>query len=169
MNKFLLICTLLIANSYVSEAIFDGGLISIPIIAGIIGLKIAGGIGFGAGVLASRGGRRGRFGGRGRRFGRSVTESEVGDAFLQASIDDADDCAKKMVCMVNSKSVEELSEIEKTIHEMFGQDDEINVSKSTVEFDLAALVGRKAGYLQCKSVYARCPHSQEVLVQVFGA
>eukprot|EP00094_Tigriopus_californicus_P005531 TCALIF_05328-PA protein Name:"Protein of unknown function" AED:0.13 eAED:0.13 QI:0/0/0.5/0.5/0/0.5/2/102/185 len=165
MNKFLIICSLLVISSMMTEAIFDGGIISIPAglaLAGIVGLKVAGGIGFGAGVLASRGGRRG-----GLRFGRSVESIE--DRFLQASVDDADDCAKKLVCMVNATPEESMTAEEKVVAEMFGYQDEINVSKSSVEFDLAALVGRKAGPAQCKSIYARCPHNQKYLIEVLGA
>lgn len=42
------------------------------------------------------------------------------------------------------------------IAQTFGQMDAIDVTLPSVEFDLAALIGRMVGSQRCKTVYSRC-------------
>ena len=51
---------------------------------------------------------------------------------------------------------------------LFGQDGEINLGKPSVEFDLAALVGKKVGFEQCQTVYARCKYDYSQLRYSFN-
>ncbi|TRY68970.1 hypothetical protein TCAL_15114 [Tigriopus californicus] len=106
---------------------------------------------------------------RGRRFGRSVEVEgvKVQDLLLKASVNDVDDCAKNFVCQLNTKSIESMDSVEQTLLAIYGQDASIDVSRSDVEFQLAANVGRLAGAEQCQTVYARCPMEYDQLLQTF--
>ena len=55
-----------------------------------------------------------------------------------------------------------MDETEAEVAEMFAPNGFIDVTQGTVEFDLAATMGRIAGEKQCKTVYARCkaPYNQ---------
>merc|ERR1712008_223941 len=97
------------------------------------------------------------------RYGRSIEDEEVIDehealsnAILDASLNDAEDCAKKLICSLNAKEVSTLASDESAIAELFGKSGSIDVSAATAEFDLAALMGRQAGKAQCETIYARC-------------
>ena len=160
--KTALICAGLVVMATVSEAIFDGGIISGPALLGLIGLKVLAGKSFAVGAAigsASRGRSRSR-----GRHGRSLVDTE--QLLLKASYDDVDDCAKKMVCLVNAKPATNLDNFEMEIRHMFGQSGQLDVSQGSVEFDLAALMGRKAGSAQCQKIYARCQISAEKLLDV---
>lgn len=158
MKHFL--CLAVIASFLLSfsEAIFTGGIAITAAGLGLLGLKAAAGIGFAKGAyLGSR-----RSGGYSRRrYGRSTT-----DLVLQASVDDETDCAKKLVCMLNTVPEDKLAADELAIRSLFGLKDEIDVSSSTVEFDLAALVGRKAGAAQCQTLYSRCQYKEGSLMDI---
>lgn len=97
------------------------------------------------------------------RYGRSVTDEEFENMFLSASVQDTDDCGKSFVCQLNAMPVSELGEFERVMRGMYGIDDNIDVTQDTVEFDLAALVGRKAGESQCKTIYQRCKSDYETM------
>ena len=97
--------------------------------------------------------------GRKKRDAQSIDLEEV---ILEASIQDADDCLKSFVCQLNSKSAESLSPLEKVWILTFGQND-IDVTLPTIEFDVAAVMGRKAGVKQCHTIYSRCQTEYEVL------
>jgi len=139
------------------------------IIAGIIAVKaaivagfVAGGIA--GGIIGSAARRNRGFGGRPhRRYGRAV--GSVDEMFLSASQSDADDCAKKLICSLAARNPATLAEDESVISSLFGNGD-LDVSKSTVEFDLAAIMGRRVGVEQCSRVYARCVHSPATLMEV---
>lgn len=140
------------------------------ILAGIIAIKaaIVGGfiIGGIAGGLIGGAGRGGRGHGHGHghgRYGRSV--SNVDDMFLIASQNDADDCAKKLICSLAARDARSLAEDEAVIVSLFGHGD-LDVSKSTVEFDLAAIMGRKVGENHCNVVYSRCAYAPATLMEV---
>lgn len=96
------------------------------------------------------------------RYGRSIVDFD--DMFLKASQDDANDCAKKLICSLSAQNPSTLAEDEAIIASIFGQGD-IDVSKSTVEFDLAAIMGRKAGEAQCKKIYSRCDYPLSTLME----
>ena len=65
---------------------------------------------------------------------------------------------------LSSKEVTTLAEDEALILSLFGLGD-LDVSKPTVEFDLAAKVGQKAGAGHCIEVYARCPYNEMELMK----
>jgi len=144
-------------------------------LAGLLGLKailLGGAIGIGLGA-ASR--RRSRVSyGRSyrksyRRHGRSVEDEsfdEMSNAILDASLNDAEDCAKKLVCSLNAQDVKTLQADEAAIASLFGKTAGIDLTSTTVEFDLAALMGRQAGKNQCDTIYARCPYQSKDLMEV---
>lgn len=160
----------LILSAYVllAEAFFfDGGVTVVgggAALAGLLGLKAAALGGFALGAALNRGSRR-RYTYR-RRWGRSVEdESEmIAEVLLEASRNDADDCAKKLVCVLNAQ--ENLAEDEAKIAQLFGKNDSIDVTSAAVEFDLAALMGKKAGEKQCHTIYSRCQYQVRDLMDV---
>ena len=101
-----------------------------------------------------------------RRWGRSVEDHEgLADILLQASLEDGEDCAKKLVCSLNAQDSTTLAEDEKAIVTLFGQSqDGIDLAAVTVEFDLAAFMGRQAGEQQCQRIYARCQYQAKDLM-----
>jgi len=145
-------------------------------LAGLLGLKALAVGGFAAGAIigaASR--RRSRYrsshsyGRSHRRWGRSVedeTFDEMSNTILDASLNDADDCAKKLVCSLNAQDVNTLQADEAAIASLFGKTAGIDLTSTTVEFDLAALMGRQAGKNQCDTIYARCPYQSKDLMEV---
>jgi len=138
-------------------------------LAGLLGLKalLVGGFAAGAAIgAASR--RRSRYRSY-RRYGRSVEDEsfdEMSNAILDASLNDAEDCAKKLVCSLNAQDVKTLQADEAAIASLFGKSAGIDLASTTVEFDLAALMGRQAGKHQCDTIYARCPYQSKDLMEV---
>jgi len=107
------------------------------------------------------------------RFGRSIEDEKTIDndealsnAILDASLNDADDCAKKLICSLNAKEVSTLASDESAIAELFGKSGSIDVTAATAEFDLAALMGRLAGKAQCDTIYARCSYEPKDLMEI---
>ena len=58
---------------------------------------------------------------------------------------DQDDCSKRLLCELNAKLVEGkwLTENERIIANVFGQNNDIDIGAETLEFDLAAVLGKK--------------------------
>jgi len=145
-------------------------------LAALLGLKAAvgGGLLLGAALGSRRrsGGRSYRKSSYRRRWGRSIEDSNEGEEderaelLLTASLNDAEDCAKKLVCTLNAQDLTTLDTEERAIALLFGQADNIDVTAVTVEFDLAALMGRKAGHDQCQLIYSRCPYQTKDLMDV---
>merc|ERR1711956_104182 len=107
------------------------------------------------------------------RYGRSIEDEAIIDehealsnAILDASLNDAEDCAKKLICSLSAKEVSTLASDESAIAELFGKSGSIDVSAATAEFDLAALMGRQAGKAQCETIYARCPYESKDLMEI---
>ena len=100
------------------------------------------------------------------RYGRSTAEEEFESIFLQASIADTDDCSKNFICQLNAQPLNKLSEFEQLMRNMYAPNDVIDVTKDTVEFDLAAVMGRKAGEAQCKTIYQRCETDYEMMKKI---
>jgi len=153
-----------------STVIIAGGGLAL---AGLWGLKALLVGGFAAGAVigaASRRRSRGRSYGRShRRWGRSVEDEsfdEMSNAILDASLNDAEDCAKKLICSLNAQDVKTLQADESAIASLFGKTAGIDLSSTTVEFDLAALMGRQVGKNQCDTIYARCPYQSKDLMEV---
>merc|ERR1712154_668004 len=63
----------------------------------------------------------------------------LGEIFLDASRKDQYDCAKSLICELSAKPIQELKEDERTIRTLFGQMDAVDVTATSVEFDLASL------------------------------
>ncbi|CAB4070250.1 unnamed protein product [Lepeophtheirus salmonis] len=152
-------CLSLSQATFILPALTIGG----GALAGLAILKAAaikGGI-IGALITSSsrQGGRQGvrqigRSGGRRRGalryFGKRSIDDFESD-LLSASQHDASDCAKK-------------------IRNMFARlfnPDQLDVTKATVEFDLAAQIGKRGGIQQCSVIYERCPHSRRQLIDIF--
>merc|ERR1712123_318980 len=55
---------------------------------------------------------------------------------------------------------------EKIIAEKFGSGKQVDVSDITVEFDLAAQIGRNMGEARCQQLYKRCDTSTEDMVKM---
>jgi len=146
---------------YTESALILAGIIAVK--AAIVGAFIIGGIAGGLVGSAARN-NRGRSHGHGRgRYGRSV--ADVDEMFLVASQNDADDCAKKLICSLAARDPRSLAQDEAVIVGLFGHGD-LDVSKSTVEFDLAAIMGRKVGEVQCEKIYSRCVYPTNTLMEV---
>ncbi len=173
--QFFLVCSafLLIASFICTEAIFTGGvgITAGGLLAAALGVKAL--AGFGLLLASKKGGRRGGGKGHGKgrsRYGRSVAAVEDIPALLsEAALDDETDCAKKFVCETHAKALEALDETERAIYLLFGPGNSIDVSSESVQFDLAALVGRRAGVAQCQKVYARCQMDSAQMRQAMTA
>jgi hypothetical protein len=137
--------------------------------------------------LAKREDRRGygrAYYGRGGRWGRSIEGSEdnslqIQQVMLQASIQDNDDCAKAFVCQVNAKPIR-TTPMEEFVYDYFGGNTRdtamlralmpgsapgmtvVDVLSPSVQFELAAQVGRIGGVQTCQQIYAQCtlPYSE---------
>jgi len=139
-------------------------------LAGLLGLKalLVGGLAAGA-VIGAASRRRSRYRSSHRRWGRSVEDEsfdEMSNAILDASLNDAEDCAKKLICSLNAQDVKTLQADEAAIASLFGKTAGIDLTSTTVEFDLAALMGRQVGKNQCDTIYARCPYQSKDLMEV---
>ena len=172
--KYILVLTSCLAFS---EALFfDGGVTVVgggAALAALLGLKAAaiGGFALGAALSSRRRSRpsyRKSYRKSYRRYGRSVEEDEDDrtELLLTASLNDAEDCAKKLVCTLNAQDFNTLDTEERAIAILFGQAENIDVTAVTVEFDLAAHMGRKAGESQCQMIYSRCPYQTKDLMEV---
>lgn len=164
--KILFALTMMVLVADATFVVTGGGLA----LAALLGLKVAAFKGVAIGAALGSASRRssGRRYYR-RRWGRSVEAPEeahdaIAETLLQASLNDAEDCAKKLVCSLNAQ--ENLNEEEAAIVALFGRNDAIDVSAVTAEFDLAALMGRKVGESQCQTIYARCPYQTKDLMNM---
>jgi len=162
-----------IAESTIVVGVVGGG----AALAGLLGLKALLVGGFAAGALIGAASRRRSSSRRShgrmmrksyRRHGRSVEDEidENSNAILDASLNDQDDCAKKLVCSLNAQDIRTLQADEVVIATLFGKSAGIDLSAATVEFDLAALMGRQTGKAQCDTIYARCPYQTKDLMEV---
>merc|ERR1712059_52937 len=79
---------------------------------------------------------------------------------------DQDDCGKLLVCELRAKEQHSfLTENEKTIADYFGNGRSVDVGEITVEFDLAAQVGKNMGKGRCQELYGRrCDTTTEDMV-----
>lgn len=168
---------------YMTEGLFLGGA-GIAAVVGLKALFLKGAIVGGAIGYAAR--RRSRVSHRSRksyyprktyykssyrRHGRSVEDEtfefdDMSNAILDASLNDGEDCAKKLICSLNAKDVNTLEADEQILANVFGKTAGIDLTSTTVEFDLAALMGRQVGKAQCDTIYARCPYQTKDLMEV---
>ena len=89
----------------------------------------------------------------------TIPSNQIPDQFIfNAGFQDANDCAKKFICELNAKDETMLDSIEMVTRTLFGDDNSgrFDVTKPSAHFDFAAIVGRKAGFKQCETIFARC-------------
>jgi len=81
---------------------------------------------------------------------------------------DQDDCSKRLLCELNAKAAEgnRLTENEEILANAFGKRNNLDVGAETLEFDVAAVLGRKVGKLRCELSYRRCETSVEDMVRM---
>jgi len=81
---------------------------------------------------------------------------------------DQDDCSKRLLCELNAmrKEGKTLSEDAKVLADSFGSGSNLDIGAETLEFDIAAVLGRTAGKLRCELSYRRCETSVEELLEM---
>merc|ERR1712061_298938 len=81
---------------------------------------------------------------------------------------DQDGCGKKLICELRAKekSTVGFTEDERLIAENFGSGNQVDVSDITVEYDLAAQLGKYMGLTRCQQLYNRCDLSSEDMVRM---
>merc|ERR1712130_407090 len=81
---------------------------------------------------------------------------------------DQDDCSKRLLCELNAMAAEgkRLTETEEVLANAFGKRNNLDVGAETLEFDVAAVLGRKVGKLRCELSYRRCETSVEDMVRM---
>ena len=102
---------------------------------------------------------------------------------LQASVQDNDDCAKAFVCHVHAKATRTTA-MEEFVFDYFGGNSKdtamlkalvpqtspsstvVDVLSPTIQFDLAAEIGKLAGPEQCANIYAQCPLPYNELLNI---
>merc|ERR1711997_616703 len=74
---------------------------------------------------------------------------------------DQDDCSKRLLCELNAKKAggEEITENEEIIAASYGKTDSIDISTESLEFDIAAVLGRVGGAGRCELSCRRCESS----------
>ena len=108
---------------------------------------------------------------RGKRFAKEEMPSSVEIERYKREIDngindesywlemlekDQDDCFKMLLCETFAKSRPE-TEVESVLKEVFGGNNiNVDVSKATAMFDMAALTGARGGMDKCHKFYKRC-------------
>merc|ERR1711972_563942 len=81
---------------------------------------------------------------------------------------DQDDCSKRLLCELNAGAAagRSLSPNEELIAQAFGKNNNLDINKETLEFDIAAVLGRKVGALRCELSYRRCTVSVEEMMDM---
>lgn len=156
-SLLLLVLSLALVVPPLAEATFVVGTITVSggAVATILGLKL----------LAVKGLLLARLL-RGKRSleDNNLESMSLEEVFLETSTHDEDDCAKMLVCQLNAKPPHMLKPDEYAIASSFGAVPSIDVRAPSVEFDVAAHMGRIAGDAQCKTIYARCKVTTETMI-----
>eukprot|EP00091_Calanus_sinicus_P022121 TRINITY_DN687_c0_g1_i15.p1 TRINITY_DN687_c0_g1~~TRINITY_DN687_c0_g1_i15.p1 ORF type:complete len:265 (+),score=86.30 TRINITY_DN687_c0_g1_i15:223-1017(+) len=104
------------------------------------------------------------------RMKRDIDENgfNMNDWYRDMTEMDQDSCGKKLICELRSKEASgvSMSVEEKLIAEKFGSGKQVDVSDITVEFDLAAQIGRNMGEARCQQLYNRCETSTADMVKM---
>merc|ERR1711990_90126 len=79
---------------------------------------------------------------------------------------DQDGCGKKLICELKEESAKGFTEDERLIAENFGRGNQVDVSDITVEYDLAAQLGKYMGLERCQQLYNRCDLSSSDMVRM---
>ena len=161
MKVFLIVFLALCISTVQVQSLLLGGLLALK------GLALGLALGSGHRNSYNRGYNRGySHGNRGyyrksyyRRYHKRSVQ-DLDQEIAQAEIEDTDDCAQMFICSVNTKTAEKLDQTEQIIRNMFGNEN-LDLSKTSVRFDLAALVGKEVGIEQCQKLYGRCQMKYE--------
>merc|ERR1711892_816241 len=83
---------------------------------------------------------------------------------------DQDDCSKRLLCELNAKLIggKWLTENERIIANSFGQNNEIDIAAETLDFNLAAVLGKKGGLRRCELSFRRCETPVEEMVKMIN-
>merc|ERR1711990_1232804 len=79
---------------------------------------------------------------------------------------DQDGCGKKLICELRAQQSSGFTADEKLIAENFGSGTQVDVSDITVEYDLAAQLGKYMGLERCQQLYNRCDLSSSDMVRM---
>merc|ERR1712024_155829 len=80
---------------------------------------------------------------------------------------DQDGCGKKLICELRAKQQSSgFTAGERLIAENFGSGTQVDVSDITVEYDLAAQLGKYMGLERCQQLYNRCDLSSSDMVRM---
>merc|ERR1712186_280438 len=79
---------------------------------------------------------------------------------------DQDGCGKKLICELRAKQKSGFTEDERLIAENFGSGTQVDVSDITVEYDLAAQLGKYMGLERCQQLFNRCDLSSSDMVRM---
>merc|ERR1719383_1664968 len=88
------------------------------------------------------------------RLRREVETFNFDEWILEMSSKDQDDCSKKLICELSAKAVfnkNSLTDDEKILADLFAVG--LDISKSEIEFSLAAEIGKNKGLKRCKQMY----------------
>merc|ERR1712087_215009 len=133
---------------------------------GLALLKIGAIKGLVKGSLLS-GGRRGHY--RGRRDVDDQLDHQIlmriDEYFSTIRDKDLDDCGKKFICDIKTRSVQELTDKEKVVSALFDPSEEfIDPNSPKAEFDLAAYMGLVSKSKSvCTQRYSKCPVEAKLL------
>ncbi|CAB4070263.1 unnamed protein product [Lepeophtheirus salmonis] len=191
MKGILWILTLMGCCFMFSEALYGRGsgvgLLKLGLVKGLVAGALLSNIGRRRRGFRGRGGFRRRRGFGRRRFGsgryngrrggggygnggflfrgkRAINEYE--EILLSASQEDQNDCAKRLVCEISSLPPTAMSLEEVQIASAFNSN-YLDISKATVEFELAAQIGKRVGLEQCSVIYKRCPFPRAKLMEMY--
>jgi len=81
---------------------------------------------------------------------------------------DQDDCSKRMLCELNARreSGEQLTDNERIIADSYGGGGEVDINAESLEFDIAALLGKIGGMRRCEMSYRRCESSVAEMIKM---
>merc|ERR1712110_1080248 len=105
-----------------------------------------------------------------RRLKREVDQGgfDINNWYRDMTEMDQDGCGKKLICELRAKekSTVGFTEDERLIAENFGSGTQVDVSDITVEYDLAAQLGKYMGLERCQQLYNRCDLSSSDMVRM---
>lgn len=82
---------------------------------------------------------------------------------------DQDDCSKRLLCELNARKSagdKELSENEIIIANSYGRNGEVDINAESLEFDIAALLGKVSGLRRCEMSYRRCESTVDEMMKM---
>jgi len=103
-----------------------------------------------------------------RRIKREVEQGgfDINNWYRDMTEMDQDGCGKKLICELRAKEKSGFTEDERLIAENFGSGNQVDVSDITVEYDLAAQLGKYMGLGRCQQLYNRCDLSSQDMVRM---